>query len=49
LAEGIAALLDTKSFVEDMSEWGSGLKWAKALIEELNKPDRSEDYGFPPR
>lgn len=48
LAVSIAEICGTKVRIEDLSHWGSSLRFAKALIEEGNKPDKSEQYGFRP-
>ena len=46
LAEGIAALFNMKIEVDDWRGCGSALKFLNRA--ELDKPDRSERYGFPP-
>ncbi len=46
LADWIAGELDTTIRVEDFTNWGSGLKWARAIWEKQQHEDTAERYGF---
>lgn len=46
LADFIATLFDTTITVEDFSEWGSGITWARELWAKQQHEDTAERWGF---